>query len=455
MYQTDYHIHFVGIGGIGMSGIAELLINLGYTVSGSDLKLSAITRRLADKGARIYKGHSKKQIKGANVIVTSSAISPENPEVIKARELSIPIIPRAEMLAELMRIKYAIAISGAHGKTSTTAMISQILNTAGLDPTVVIGGLLMGLDTNALHGQGDFIVAEADESDGSFLKYSPAIAAVTNIDLEHLDFYKDIEDIKDKFVQFINSVPFYGLAILCLDNEHIQDILPRVTVRHTTFGMAAQADLRAKDIRFINGKSHFRVSQHNRDLGEIVLNIAGQHNILNALAGIATALELKIGFDTIKQALEQIKGVKRRLEIKGEKKGIMVMDDYGHHPTEIAATLEAVRESYPDKRLVVIFQPHRYTRTRALFNEFVRSFYQSDILILVPIYAASEAPIDGVSSENLCQGIQDHGHKNVSYAPDFTQALSMATHKCRPNDMVLTLGAGDIYTLGEKLVEIL
>jgi UDP-N-acetylmuramate--alanine ligase len=455
MYQTDYHIHFVGIGGIGMSGIAELLITLGYTVSGSDLKLSPITRRLADKGAVIFKGHSKKQVADANVIVTSTAISSENPEVVRAKELGIPIIPRAEMLAELMRIKYAIAVSGAHGKTSTTAMIAQILNTAGLDPTVIIGGLLMGLDTNALHGQGDFIVAEADESDGSFLKYAPAIAAVTNIDLEHLDFYKDIEEIKDTFVQFINSVPFYGVAILCLDNEHVQNILPRITVRHTTFGLAAQADLRAKDIRFADGKSWFTVSRLNQDLGTIVLNLAGQHNISNALAGIAAGLELKIPFDTIKQALEQIKGVKRRLEIKGEKKEILVMDDYGHHPTEIVATLNAVKDSFPQRRVVVVFQPHRYTRTRALFNEFSRAFYQSDVLILVPIYAASEAPVPGVDSEQLCQSIHTHGHKDVSFAPDFTQALSMATHKLKPNDLVLTLGAGDVWTLGEKLLEIL
>lgn len=455
MYQTDYHIHFVGIGGIGMSGIAELLINLGYTVSGSDLKLSSITRRLADKGATIFKGHSKKQVTGADVLVTSSAISNENPEVIQAKAQGIPIIPRAAMLAELMRIKYAIAVSGAHGKTSTTAMIAQILNTGGLDPTVIIGGLLMGLDTNALHGQGEFIVAEADESDGSFLQYTPAIAAVTNIDLEHLDFYTDIEDIKNKFVQFINSVPFYGVAIICLDNEHIQDILPRITVRHTTFGLSAQADLQAGQIRFENGRSRFTVRRGNRELGEIVLNLAGQHNILNALAGIATGLELKLSFEVIKQALEEIKGVRRRLEIKGEKKQILVMDDYGHHPTEITATLNAVRESFPGRRLVVVFQPHRYTRTQALFNEFSRSFYQSDVLILVPIYAASESPIPGVDSRLLCQGIQSHGHKDVSFAPEFTQALSMVTHKLKPNDLVLTLGAGDIHTLGEQLLEIL
>ncbi|MCP3941268.1 MAG: UDP-N-acetylmuramate--L-alanine ligase [Desulfobacteraceae bacterium] len=455
MYQSNYHIHFVGIGGIGMSGIAELLINLGYTVSGSDLKLSHITQRLEKKGAKIFQGHSKSHITGANVIVTSSAIAQENPEVIQAKQMVIPIIPRAEMLAELMRIKYSIAVSGAHGKTSTTAMISQILNTAGLDPTVIIGGLLQGVDTNALHGNGDFIVAEADESDGSFLKYSPAIAAVTNIDLEHLDFYKDIEDIKNTFVQFINSVPFYGLAILCLDDQHIQNILPRIHVRYTTFGMSTQSDLQAKDISFLNGKSQFSVFHRNIDLGKINLNIAGNHNISNALAGIATGLELKIPFATIKKALEEIKGVKRRLEIKGKKKDIIVVDDYGHHPTEIMATLTAMRESYPDRRLIVAFQPHRHTRTQSLFDEFTRSFYQSSILIVLPIYGANEAAIEGVDSQSLCDGIKAHGHKDVSFAPDFIQAISMITHKIRDKDIVLTLGAGDVYTLGEKLLEIL
>ncbi len=455
MYQKNYHIHFVGIGGIGMSGIAELLLNLGYQVSGSDLKLSHITKRLEANGGIIYKGHRKEQVEGADVVVTSSAIAQENPEVIRAKEMSIPIIPRAEMLAELMRIKYSIAVSGAHGKTSTTSMIAQILNTAGLDPTVVIGGLLKGLDTNALHGKGDYIVAEADESDGSFLKYSPAIAVVTNIDLEHLDFYKDIEDIKDKFVQFINSVPFYGLSILCLDNEHIQDILPRIKVRHTTYGMAAQADLQAREISFDGVKSSFTVYRHEKKLGDITLNLAGKHNVSNALAGIAAGLELNLSFKTIKKAMEQMEGVKRRLEIKGEKKGITVMDDYGHHPTEIVASLTAIRECYKGKRLIVAFQPHRYTRTQGLFQEFTRAFYQSDILIVLPIYAASEKEIEGVDAQSLCEAIKEHGHKDVSYAPDFTQALSIITHKAKKGDMVLTLGAGDIYTLGEKLLDIL
>jgi len=455
MYQKNYHIYFIGIGGIGMSGIAELLIHLGYQVSGSDLKMSHITRRLERKGATIFQGHRKEQITGVDVVVTSSAISRENPEVVRAKELSIPIIPRAEMLAELMRIKYAIAISGAHGKTSTTAMVAQILNTAGLDPTVVIGGLLKGLDTNALHGKGEYIVAEADESDGSFLKYTPAIAAVTNIDLEHLDFYKDIEEIKDTFIKFINSVPFYGLAILCLDNEHVQDIIPRIKVRYITYGTSAQSDLQARDIKFKGSKSHFKVFHLEKHLGDIKLNIAGQHNIANALVGIATGLELAIPFKTIKQALEKIDGVKRRLEIKGEKKEILVMDDYGHHPTEIRATLTAIRESYSDKRLIVVFQPHRYSRTKALFDEFTRSFYQSDVLVVLPIYAASETEIPGVDAQLLCDGIRNHGHRDVSFAPDFTQALSMITHKLKNGDMVLTLGAGDIYTLGEKLLDIL
>jgi UDP-N-acetylmuramate--alanine ligase len=455
MYQKNYHIHFVGIGGIGMSGIAELLLHLGYKVSGSDLKLSPITRRLEENGGTIFQGHKKDQVSGAHVVVTSTAISPEYPEVVRAKELSIPIIPRAEMLAELMRIKYSIAVAGAHGKTSTTSMIAQILNTAGLDPTVIVGGLLQGLDTNALHGKGEYIVAEADESDGSFLKYAPAIAAVTNIDLEHLDFYTDIEDIKDKFVQFINSVPFYGLAVLFLDNEHIQDILPRIKVRYTTFGMTAQSDLQARDISFNGSKSKFTVFSHEHRLGEVNLNIAGKHNVANALAGIGVGLELNIPFKTIKKALERIEGVKRRLEIKGEKKGIIVMDDYGHHPTEILATLTAVRESYRDKRLIVAFQPHRYTRTQGLFHEFTRSFYQSDILIVLPIYAASEKPIKGVDALGLCEGIREHGHRDVSYAPDFNQALSMISHKVKKGDMVLTLGAGDITTLGEKLLDIL
>ena len=455
MYQKEYHIHFVGIGGIGMSGIAELLLSLGYRVSGSDLKPGPITRRLITLGAEIFQGHRKEQIGDADVLVTSTAISKTNPEVEAARERSIPIIPRAEMLAELMRIKYAVAIAGAHGKTSTTAMVANIFNQGGLDPTVVIGGVLKSLGTNALHGKGDYIVAEADESDGSFLKYSPAIAVVTNIDREHLDFYKGIEDIKLNFIKFINSVPFYGLAILCLDNAYIQDILPDISVRYTTFGQNVQADLQARDVSFQGTRSFFKVFFKGAFLGDIILNLSGRHNVSNALAAISAGLELKIAFATIKKALEKIEGVERRLEIKGEKKGIIVMDDYGHHPTEIKTTLEAVRESWSDKRLIVIFQPHRYTRTRALFDEFTRSFYNTDILIVLPIYAASEQKIDGVDSEKLCAGIKEHGHRNVSFVSDFNEALSLVSKDLKKGDLVLTMGAGDVFSLGERLLEIL
>lgn len=456
MYQKDYHIHFVGIGGIGMSGIAEILLSLGYRVSGSDLALSFITERLESLGAVIFRGHRRENIGSADVIVTSTAIAKENPEVIEAKAKSIPIIPRAEMLAELMRIKYSIAVSGAHGKTSTTSMVAQILNVAGLDPTVVIGGLLSRtLGSNAFHGKGDYIVAEADESDGSFLKYAPAIAVVTNIDLEHLDFYKNIEDIKGKFIQFINSVPFYGLAVLCLDNEHIQNLIPNIQVRYTTFGQTAQADLQARDISFKNSQGIFQVIHHGEPLGYVTLNLSGRHNITNALAAIAVALELKIPFATIKCALEKIEGVKRRMEQKGVKNGILVMDDYGHHPTEIRTTLMAIRESWPDRRLVVIFQPHRYSRTRALFDEFTRAFYQSDVLIILPIYAASEAAIEGVDSETLTLGIHAHGHKDVSFAPDFDTCLKMLSDRVTSGDLVLTLGAGNLHTLGDKLLEII
>ncbi|MBF0199726.1 MAG: UDP-N-acetylmuramate--L-alanine ligase [Desulfamplus sp.] len=478
MYQKNYHIHFVGIGGIGMSGIAELLLTLGYKVSGSDLNASPITDRLKSLGAIVHHGHDSANIDAPDVIVTSTAISSDNPEVTSARLKGVPVIPRAEMLAELMRIKYAIAISGAHGKTSTTAMVAQILNIAGLDPTVVVGGLMKSLGTNALHGKGDYIVAEADESDGSFLKYTPAIAAVTNIDLEHLDFYKDIEDIKATFIRFINSVPFYGLAVLCIDNENIQDILPEIKVRYTTFGMAAQADLQAREITFKDNQGMFQVVHHGELLGRVRLSLAGRHNISNALAAIAVALELKIPFETIKCALEKIEGVKRRMEVKGrltlkietkpeiepeietwenKKRAdeIIVMDDYGHHPTEIRTTLQAIRESRPDRRMVVIFQPHRYTRTKALFDDFARAFYHSDMLITLPIYAASEQPIEGVSSEELSSAITSHGHKDVTFAADFPTCLSLIQKRVRPGDLILTLGAGNVYTLGEQFIEIM
>jgi UDP-N-acetylmuramate--alanine ligase len=452
MYQKKYHIHFVGIGGIGMSGIAELLLNLGYRVSGSDLRASDITLRLEDLGGTFFTGHAGDQIAGADVVVTSSAIDTGNPEVAAASRAAIPVIPRAEMLAELMRLKYSVAIAGAHGKTSTTSLVAAVLAAGELDPTVVIGGKLRGLGANAVLGQGDYIVAEADESDGSFLKFSPTIAVVTNIDREHLDFYHDLDTIKSVFVDFIDRIPFYGLAVLCLDNEPIQDILPAVKKRFTTYGMSTQADYQAKNVAFEEMGSRFRVEHQGKTLGEIHLNLPGIHNVYNAMASIAVGLELDIDFTVIRSALENAAGVQRRLEIKGRAKDITVVDDYGHHPTEIKTTLEALEKSWPDNRKVVVFQPHRYTRTRDLFDEFTRAFYQSDVLVILPIYAASETPIENVDARTLQEAIAAHGHRQVIYEADADAALSFLKTRVRPGDVVLTLGAGDVWKVGEALL---
>ncbi|PIP35719.1 MAG: UDP-N-acetylmuramate--L-alanine ligase [Desulfobacterales bacterium CG23_combo_of_CG06-09_8_20_14_all_52_9] len=453
MYLKKYHIHFVGIGGIGMSGIAELLINLGYKVSGSDLKGSDLTQRLRRLGGIIYEGHAEQQIEGADVVVFSSAVRPDNPEVTGARKASIPVIPRAEMLAELMRLKYSVAVAGAHGKTTTTSLVTSVLAAGGLDPTVVIGGKLKGIGSNAVLGKGDFIVAEADESDGSFLKMSPTIAVVTNIDREHLDHYKDLNAIKEAFLSFIHRIPFYGLAILCLDNEPIQSLIPRIGKRFATYGMSVQADFQAKDVYFEGLKSNFLVFFKERELGRMVLNLPGIHNVSNALAAVGVGMELGIGFEKIREALASVQGVQRRLEIKGEVRGITVVDDYGHHPTEIKTTLDAVKQSWPGRRTVVVFQPHRYTRTRALFEEFTRAFYQSDILLVVPIYAASEPEIEGVSGRILSEGIQAHGHKEVHYVKDLEIVPEVLEGILQSGDLLLTLGAGDVWKAGEKVIE--
>ncbi|UCD77641.1 MAG: UDP-N-acetylmuramate--L-alanine ligase [Desulfobacterales bacterium] len=453
MYRKKYHIHFVGIGGIGMSGIAELLLNLGYKVSGSDLKSSDITERLKALGGIIFEGHLADQIVGADVVVTSSAVSRDNPEVVAAEQASIPVIPRAEMLAELMRLKYSVAIAGAHGKTTTTSIVASVLARGGLDPTVVIGGKLKSVGSNAVLGQGDFIVAEADESDGSFLKYSPAIAVVTNIDREHLDFYADMDAIKSVFLNFIDRIPFYGLAILCLDNEPIQDLIPDIKKRYTTYGMSTQADFQIRDVKFEKRQSQFTVYRHGQKLGRINLNLPGLHNVYNATASIAVGIELDVPFAAIKGALETLEGVQRRLEIKGELRDITVVDDYGHHPTEIKSTLEAVEKCWPGRRKVVVFQPHRYSRTRALFDDFTRSFYQSDVLLVLPIYAASEKEIEGVTGRLLCEGIQAHGHKEVAYAAGIEDAVAYLKQNLKPADILLTLGAGDVYKVGEQLLQ--
>ncbi|MDM8524194.1 UDP-N-acetylmuramate--L-alanine ligase [Desulfococcaceae bacterium HSG8] len=453
MYHKKYHIHFVGIGGIGMSGIAELLLNLGYIVSGSDVSLSDITERLRNLGGIIFEGHAEHHIEGADVVVKSSAVGSDNPEIIAADRASVPVIPRAEMLAELMRLKYSVAIAGAHGKTTTTSIVASVLGQGGLDPTVVIGGKLKSLGTNALLGQGDFIVAEADESDGSFLRMSPAIAVVTNIDREHLDFYDGLESIKSVFLNFIDRIPFYGLAVLCLDNEPIQDLIPKIKKRFTTYGMTSQADLRAQNVVFEGLKSRFDVYHFGEKLGDIRLNLPGIHNVSNSLSSIAVGIELDIPFEVIKRALETIDGVQRRMEIKGERDGVTVVDDYGHHPTEIKMTLQAARESWPDRRLVVVFQPHRYTRTQALFDEFTRAFYQSDLLVTLPIYPASEEKIEGVTGHALYEGIRAHGHKEVVYQEDFETALAYLKDVIKEGDILLTLGAGDVWKLGEFVLE--
>jgi len=453
MYLKKYHIHFVGIGGIGMSGIAELLLNLGYKVSGSDIKKSDITDRLESLGGAIFKEHAAEHMEGADVVVVSSAIDPDNPEVQAAGQSSIPVIPRAEMLAELMRLKYSIAIAGAHGKTSTTSIVASVLAEGGLDPTVVIGGKLKSIGSNAVLGQGDFIVAEADESDGSFLKFSPTIAVVTNIDKEHLDFYADLDAIKTVFSNFLDQIPFYGLAVLCLDNEPIQDLIPQLKKRYTTYGMSSQADFHIRDVSFGNQKSGFNIYHHGEKLGHITLNLPGIHNVYNATASIAVGVELNIAFDQIKSALETVEGVQRRLEIKGETNGVIVVDDYGHHPTEIKITLKTIEENWPDRRKVVVFQPHRYSRTQALFDEFSRAFYQSDVLLVMPIYAASEKKIKAVSSQNLCEEIKAHGHKEVIYVDGFKAALSHLKQTLQPQDLLLTLGAGDVWKVGEKFLK--
>jgi len=452
MYLKKYHIHFVGIGGIGMSGIAELLLNLGYKVSGSDLKTSDITDRLQALGGTIFAGHQADQISGADVVVTSSAVRRDNPEVQAAEHASIPVIPRAEMLAELMRLKYSVAIAGAHGKTTTTSIVAAVLARGGLDPTVVIGGKLKSIGSNAVLGQGDFIVAEADESDGSFLKFSPAIAVVTNIDREHLDFYPDMDAIKSVFLNFIDRIPFYGLAVLCLDNEPIQDLIPQIKKRYTTYGMNAQADFQIRDVAFEKRQSRFTVTHQGKKLGRITLNLPGLHNVYNATASIAVGIELDVPFAAIKSALETIEGVQRRMEIKGEVDGITIVDDYGHHPTEIKSTLQALEKCWPDQRKVVVFQPHRYSRTRALFDDFTRAFYQCDVLLVLPIYAASEPEIEGVSGQLLCEGIQAHGHKEVIFADRMKDAVAYLTENLKSGDILLTLGAGDVWQVGEQVL---
>ena len=436
-----------------MSGIAEVLLNLGYEISGSDLRLSPTTDRLTKLGARIREGHAAENVSGAKVVVVSSAVDAANPEVAEARRLGIPVIPRGELLAELMRLKYGIAIAGSHGKTTTTSMTSAVLSAGGLDPTVVVGGKVAAMGgSNARVGRSDFLVVESDESDGSFLKLSPILAVITNIDREHLDHYSGIEEIREAFREFTNKVPFYGAAILCLDDENVQRMLPAINRRTITYGRSSQADLRITESTTGHFESCFRVSARGYDLGNFHLHIPGPHNILNATAAIAVGLELEVKPGDIQEALGSFTGVDRRFQTRGEARGITVIDDYGHHPTEIRATLTAARLCR-FQRVHAIFQPHRYTRTEALLDDFARSFHQADSVYLLDIYAASEKPIPGVSAEALAERMRSFGHRSVEYSGTIDRAVEAVVSRVAEGDVVLTLGAGNVWQAGERLLE--
>ena len=448
-------VHFVGIGGIGMSGIAELLLNLGYRVSGSDLKESEITKRLATLGGNIAIGHrAENVVSDVDVVVTSSAVKKGNPEVTVAKERGIPVIPRAEMLAELMRLKEGVAIAGSHGKTTTTSLIATVLAHARLDPTAVVGGKLNALGSNAKLGKGQLMVVEADESDGSFLRLSPAIAVITNVDPEHLDYYGTVEALQQAFVDFADRVPFYGLAVLCVDHPVVQHLIPRIGKRHTTYGLSPQAEWRADDIRHGPFQSKFLVSYKGKQQGEVTLHMVGAHNVLNALACCAVAHELGISFKLTAEALKEFAGVQRRFTVRGEAKGITVVDDYGHHPAEIRATLSGARASFPHRRIVCAFQPHRYTRTRDLLGEFATAFNDADSLILTDIYPAGEEAIPGVSGAKLYEAVRACGHRDASFAGRGELAKKLR-QKAREGDLVITLGAGDITHVGEELLGLL
>jgi UDP-N-acetylmuramate--alanine ligase len=457
MFRRIRQVHFVGIGGIGMSGIAEVLLNMGFRVSGSDLKRSEVTARLEALGAKIDEGHAAENINGAHVVIRSTAVREENPEIVEARRRSIPVIPRAEMLAELMRLKpHTVAVAGSHGKTTTTSMVATVLAHAGLDPTVVVGGVVGAMGSNARVGKSDLMVVEADESDRSFLMLTPTFAVVTNIDREHMDHYTDMTDVRKCFADFVNKVPFYGAAILCLDDPHVQAVIPEVVRRRITYGLSAQADIAAREVRYDKQfGSVFQVRREGEAVGEVSLQVPGLHNIYNSLAAVAVGLELEVPFDVIAGALSEFAGVNRRFQFKGEAAGVIVVDDYGHHPTEVRATLVAAKLGSRGRRMVVLFQPHRYTRTQDLMDEFARSFNNADVLMVTDIYAASEDPIEGVSAESLVGAVRRFGHKDARYVGTIEEATQALLEEVRPNDMVITLGAGNVYRVGERLSELL
>lgn len=453
MFRKSKKMHFIGIGGIGMSGIAEILINLGYEVSGSDLKSSEQTRRLESLGAKIYQGHFPSNISDYHVVVTSSAIDPNNPEIIEARKRRIPIIHRSEMLAELVRLKHGIGIAGTHGKTTTSSMLATVLSDAGMNPTAIIGGKVFNFGSNARAGEGQYIVFEADESDGSFLKLLPSIGIVTNIDADHLDHYKYFEGLKEAFLQYINNIPFYGYSVLCTDDSIVREILPRVDRPYYTYGFNLDADFTAHNVRMDNGRTCFTCNYKKSPVGDFVLSQLGNHNVVNSLSVIAVALELGLDYETIRSGLSNFRGVGRRLEKIGEKKGITVMDDYGHHPTEIRATLLALKNL--GRRIVVVFQPHRYTRTELLWDEFGQAFANADEVFLTDIYPAGEEPIEGVSTELICRAMKKHENREPFYVRKFEEIPSSVAAHLQEGDIVLTLGAGDIYKTGPAILEVI
>jgi UDP-N-acetylmuramate--alanine ligase len=454
MFKKYQHIHFVGIGGVGMSGIAEVLLTLGYRVTGSDARRSETVERLERLGAKVYVGHAAAQVEGAHVVVSSSAVARDNVEIAAARQRGVPVIARAEMLAELMRLKYGIAIAGTHGKTTTTSMVAAVLGAGGFDPTVVVGGRVHGLGTNARLGQGEFLVAEADESDGSFLKLTPTIAVVTTVDAEHLDHYPDLDAIVAAFLAFANKVPFYGAVVVCLDDPNLQRMIPRMMdKRVVTYGLEAGADVTARRLQFAEMRSTFEVVHRGISLGTMSLQVPGRHNVLNALAATAVALDLEMPFAKIQTALASFAGVQRRFQVRGTARDVLVVDDYGHHPAEIRATLAAAKAGF-DRRVITVFQPHRYSRTQHLRDDFLTAFYQSDVLIVMDIYPAGEAPIPGVHSRDLADGIAAHGHREVLYlGNDRAAIIDYLCESTRAGDLVLTLGAGDVGQLGGELLQ--
>lgn len=447
-------IHFVGIGGIGMSGIAELLLNLGYVVSGSDLEESETTRRLIGLGANIVHRHGAGQVSGCDVVVVSSAVPRDNPEVEEARKFGIPVIPRAEMLAELMRLKYGIAVGGSHGKTTTTSMVAHLLQEGGLDPTVVVGGKVNTLGSNARLGQGDYLVAEADESDGSFLVFAPTIAVVTNIDAEHLDYYGSMDALRDAFRRFVNRIPFYGLAVLCLDHPEVQHLIPQIEKRYTTYGLSSQADWHAHDLTYDQMETEFEVVAHGEALGRYRLPMIGEHNVQNALAALAVADEMGVDRKKAKKALSEFGGVQRRFTVRGTGRGITVVDDYGHHPSEIEAVLSGARAAF-DCRLVTVFQPHRYTRTRDCLAGFAMAFNDADIVVVTDIYAAGESPIEGIDSAALVEAIRAHGHRDVTMVGKLESVVGHLEPRLVTGDLVITFGAGDVWKAGRDLLDAL